>query len=66
MQGSVRPVQQICSTCGGGPWYPRTENNTDRITGDIVVEAVWVCGRCGCKFASGIIETIKKPIDEKK
>jgi len=65
-QGTINPVRQICSTCGGGPWEPQIQRQVDRFSGDTIVEAVYCCGRCGSKFANGIVEVIKKPVDEKK
>lgn len=65
-QGTVQLVPQKCTTCGAGPWHPRTDRQTDRFTGDIIVEATWVCMRCGSKFAAGVVEVIKKPADEKE
>ena len=57
-EGNIRPIAQNCTQCGAGPWHPREEKNYDRYAQVTIVEAKWVCGRCGSLFQKGVIETI--------
>jgi hypothetical protein len=63
-EGLVQDVCQNCSTCGFGPVRPREEQSVDRFTRETIIEAVWICQRCGNRFAQGIVRRI--PADEKK
>lgn len=57
-QGEVQPVPQTCTTCGGGPFNPRIDRNRDALGKQTIVEARWICGRCGSHFGHGIVEVI--------
>lgn len=57
-EGNVQLVCQSCSTCGYGPVQPRTDQSYDRFTNETIIEAAWICPRCGSRFASGIVERI--------
>jgi len=61
----VENRQMACSRCGAGPFYGKEEQNSDRFTGDITVECVWTCARCGNRFAQGVVKVIKNENQKK-
>lgn len=56
-----RPMS--CTTCGAGPWHGREEDVEDRFTNEVVTECIWLCGRCGNRFAQ--LELKRVPIEKK-
>lgn len=52
-------TQQTCTQCGMGGIIPRTENSYDRYTQETIIEAVWICHRCGSRFCSGEMSRTK-------
>jgi len=60
LEGDVTNRAIKCSTCGAGPWSGREVKTKTRT--EIITECTWICGRCGSKFNSGVInrEPIKK------
>jgi ribosomal protein L37AE/L43A len=60
MAGQIHQLtQQSCNVCGQGGVQPREESYYDRYTQETVTEAVWVCYRCGNRFAGGEISRVK-------
>jgi len=57
-EGNVQLTMQNCSACGQ-PTRPRVDRSYDRLTKETIVEANWCCGRCGHRFASGIVDRIQ-------
>jgi PHP family Zn ribbon phosphoesterase len=47
-----------------GGIIPREESSYDRFSQETIVEAVWVCHRCGSRFGSGVVSRTKD--NEKK
>jgi ribosomal protein S27AE len=57
-EGMVQLVSQACRTCGYDTVRPQTNNIYNKWEKETVVEATWICPRCGSHFASGIVERI--------
>ena len=55
-----------CRVCGSGPWNGQEQQTTNPRTGDIVVECIWICGRCGARFAQGVVQVIKNEKPKKE
>ena len=53
-----------CSFCGLTNVLPKEESSYNRMTNEVVTEAVWICPRCGQKFNGGEISRVKQS-DEK-
>jgi|CryBogDrversion2_1035201.scaffolds.fasta_scaffold522457_1 hypothetical protein len=65
MAGEIHQLtQRSCTSCGMGGIIPREESSYDRFSQETIVEAVWVCHRCGSRFGSGVVSRTKD--NEKK
>jgi len=64
LTGTIQPVPMACHICGGPPVMPRLSESIDRLNKIKIVEAMWVCSRCGAKIQEGIVS--QEPLDEKK
>ena len=60
MSNQVYQLTQLsCNICGQAGVWPRTENTYNKQTQETIVEAVWVCPRCGNRFNTGEISRTK-------
>ena len=60
MDGIVHQlVPMSCNFCGQACVQPRLTQYTDRLSQEMIVEAIWCCSRCGNKFNSGIVSREK-------
>jgi len=65
MPGQIhQATQQTCRVCNQPGIWPREQSYTDHHTQEIVVEASWVCNRCGNLFDNGELSRTK--INEQK
>lgn len=61
MANEIQQLTQLpCTQCGMNGIAPRTENSYDRYTRETIVEAVWICHRCGSRFYSGVVSRTKE------